>query len=398
VTLEPNGRRWLFALELPEAVPELSGNPVRFGPEMQMLARQPINERVRYDAASHVDFDMQPNESLLVLRQSLQLPPGFNPRTLEFAARLRKQHKNNGEIVNAALNFFRTENFSYTLEPPLLGTHVVDEFLFDSRAGFCEHYSAAFVVLMRAAGIPARVVTGYQGGDVNRVDGFMTIRQSDAHAWAEVWLDKRGWTRVDPTAAVSPSRIEMNLNRAIPRPLLGGLLGADATKFSLVAKLQSLRQNWDAVNNRWNQWVLNYTPETQQSFIRSLGFNEVNWRTLTALMFGAGAVVMAIIALPLLRNRPRLDPLEAVYQKLDQQMARHGFPRSIYEGPRAYGNRLTAAESRLKPETKAAVSRFLALYESARYGAAEKTKNQALNKAQAAALIFKLKTLLAECR
>jgi hypothetical protein len=180
--------------------------------------------------------------------------------------------------------------------------------------------------------------------------------------------------------------------------LLGGLLGADATKFSLVAKLQSLRQNWDAVNNRWNQWVLNYTPETQQSFIRSLGFNEVNWRTLTALMFGAGAVVMAIIALPLLRNRPRLDPLEAVYQKLDQQMARHGFPRSIYEGPRAYGNRLTAAESRLKPETKAAVSRFLALYESARYGAAEKTKNQALNKAQAAALIFKLKTLLAECR
>jgi transglutaminase-like putative cysteine protease len=399
VTLEPSGRRWLFALEMPQAVPQLSGtNSASVGSEMQLLARRPINERVRYDAASHVDFDLQPNESPLVLEQWLQLPSGFNPRTLEFSARLRKEHNNNGDIVNAALKFFRTEKFTYTLEPPLLGKHVVDEFLFDTRQGFCEHYSAAFVVLMRAAGIPARVVTGYQGGEINSVDGFMTIRQSDAHAWTEVWLENRGWTRVDPTAAVSPNRIEMNLTRAIPRPLLGGLIGIDAGNSSLLAKLQTLRQNWDAVSNAWNQWVLNYTPDTQESFIRSLGFDEVNWRTLTALMFGVGAAVMAIIALPLVRNRSRLDPVEAIYRALCHQMARRGYPKSIHEGPRAYGIRLTAAESPLKPETKAAVARFLNLYESVRYGASVKAHNKAQAKAQTAAVIFKLRSLLAQCQ
>jgi transglutaminase-like putative cysteine protease len=399
VTLEPNGQRWLFALELPLAVSQLGGNNTAgFGAEMQLLARRPINERLRYDAASYVDFDLQPNESPLVLAQWLQLPPGFNPRTLEFSARLRKEHNNNSDIVNAALKFFRTEKFTYTLEPPLLGTHAVDEFLFDTRRGFCEHYSAAFVVLMRAAGIPARVVTGYQGGEINSVDGFMTIRKSDAHAWAEVWLENRGWTRVDPTAAVSPNRIEMNLARAIPRPLLGGLISADASNSSWLAKLRALRQNRDAVSNAWNQWVLNYTPDKQESFIRSLGFNEVNWRILTALMLGVGAAVMAVIALPLVRNRSRLDPVEAIYQSLCQQMARSGYPRSIHEGPRAYGIRLTAAESALKPQTKEAVARFLNLYESVRYGAPVKAHKKAQAKAQTAGVIFKLKSLLAQCR
>jgi transglutaminase-like putative cysteine protease len=390
VTLEPNGRRWLFALEFPQALPQLAGNPVSLGSEMQLLARRPINERLRYDAASQVEYELQPNENSIVLRQWLQLPSGFNPRTLEFAARLRGQHNNNGEIVNAALRFFREEHFRYTLEPPALGTHVVDEFLFDARAGFCEHYSAAFVVLMRAAGIPARVVTGYQGGEMNPVDDFMTVRQSDAHAWAEVWLQNRGWVRVDPTAAVAPGRIDMNVTRVIPRPLLGGLISVDGSKSAWLAKLQALRQNWDAVTNAWNQWVLNYTPDRQESFIRSLGFSEVNWRTLTALMFAVGALVMAIVALPLVKNRPRRDPIEAVYQKLCRHMARRGCPRSIHEGPRAYGMRLTAPDSPLKPEAKAAVARFLQFYEAARYGAP--------GKAPAVAVVFKLKSLLAECR
>lgn len=394
VTLEPNGRRWLFALDLPQAAPQLNNNAASFGPEMQMLARRPINERARYDAASNVDYDLQPNESSVVLQQWLALPAGFNPRTHAFAASLRKEHKNNGEIVNAALRFFRSEKFTYTLEPPLLGTHVVDEFLFDIREGFCEHYSAAFVVLMRAAGIPARVVTGYQGGAMNPVDDFMTVRQSDAHAWAEVWLAKRGWIRVDPTAAVSPSRIEMNLNRAIPRPLLGGLISADASENAWLSKLLALRQNWDAVGNAWNQWVLNYTPETQESFIRSLGLKEVNWRTLTALMFAVGVVVMAIIAVPLIKNRARLDPVEAAYRSLCRHMARRGLPRSPHEGPRDYGLRLMAAESPLKPRSKAAAARFLELYEAARYGAPSKYQT----KMQAAALVFKLNTLLTECR
>ncbi|MEN3364506.1 MAG: protein-glutamine gamma-glutamyltransferase [Burkholderiales bacterium] len=390
VTLEPNGRRWLFAMDLPQSIPQLTNNSAVLGPDMQLLARRPINERVRYDATSHVDYDLQPNENPFVLEQWLQLPAGLNPRTRAMAARLREQHNNNGEIVNAVLRLFRTEKFSYTLEPPLLGTHVVDEFLFETRAGFCEHYSAAFVMLMRAAGIPARVVTGYQGGQINPVDDFMTIRQSDAHAWAEVWLENRGWTRVDPTAAVAPDRIQMNLARAIPRPLLGGLISVDASRMAWLSKLQLFRQNWDAVSNAWNQWVLSYTPETQQNLMRSLGFAEANWRTMTALMFAVGAAVMAIIAIPLVRGRSRLDPIEAIYRSLCQQMARRGYPKAVHEGPRAYSQRLTAADTPLAPQTKAAVARFLNFYESVRYGTPAKASHRSV--------IFKLKSLLAECR
>jgi transglutaminase-like putative cysteine protease len=394
VTLEPNGRRWLFALDLPRFLPELNDNEADIGTAMELVARRPINERLRYDAASDVDYDLQPNESRLVLQQWLALPAGFNPRAHAFAARLRKEHKNNGEIVNAVLGFFRSEEFAYTLEPPRLGTHVVDEFLFDVRRGFCEHYSAAFVVLMRAAGIPARVVTGYQGGTINPVDGFMTVRQSDAHAWAEVWLANRGWTRVDPTAAVSPNRIEMNLSRVIPRPLLGGLISADVSANSWLGKVLALRQNWDALSNAWNQRVLNYTPAAQENFIRSLGMKEVNWRTLTILTVAAGVLVMTIIAVPLIRNRARLDPVEAAYRSLCRHMARRGLPRLTHEGPRDYGRRLLATGSPLKPRSWAAVARFLELYEAARYGASGKPQN----KMQAAALVFKLNTLLTECR
>lgn len=389
VTLEPNGRRWLFALEMPESIPVLTGNQVRIGPELQLLARQPITGRVRYEAASYIDFDLQPNESSLVLQQWLKLPSGFNPRTLEFAAQLRSRYANNTDIVNAVLRFFREEQFRYTLEPPLLGKHVVDDFLFDTRAGFCEHYSSAFVVLMRAAGIPARVVTGYQGGEINPTDGFMTVRQSDAHAWSEVWLEKRGWTRIDPTAAVTPDRIERNLTSVIPREMLGGLITLSGGNDSWLAKLRTLRHNWDAVTNAWNQWVLDYTPEKQRNFIQSLGFDEVNWRTLTAMMFILGSVIMVIVTIPLAMKRNRVDPIDALYQSLCKQMARHGYARSIHEGPRAFGARLTAEGSPLPPEKKAAVARFLELYEALRYGPASKA---------APAAMSKLKSLLAECR
>jgi transglutaminase-like putative cysteine protease len=390
VTLEPTGRRMLFALDVPRAPPELAGNPVRLQSESQLLSRRPINERVRYDAASYIDYDLQPNAGRPVLTQWLKLPQGYNPRTLQYAARLRARHRNDTEIVDAALAFFRAEKFSYTLEPPALGTHVIDEFLFDTRAGFCEHYSAAFVVLMRAAGIPARVVVGYQGGEVNPVDGYMTVRQSEAHAWAEVWLERRGWTRVDPTAAVSPNRIEMDLGSVLPRPLLGGLLTVDIGRSSWVTKLQALRQNWDAVTNSWNQQVLNYTPERQQSFIRSLGFADVGWRTLTALMFAVGGAVMAIVLVPLVRNRQKTDPIEAVYLALCRHLARHGHEKAIHEGPRAYGNRLAAPESGLPTDKKAAIMRFMMLYESARYGEASKLAPTAIKS--------RLKSLLAECR
>jgi transglutaminase-like putative cysteine protease len=389
VTLEPTGRNWLFLLEAPQAMPVLTGNVAGVGPDLDVRTASPINERIRFDAISSIDFALQPNENPIVLRQWLNLPPGFNPRAMEFAQNLRATSDNPRDLVNAVLRFFRTEKFSYTLQPPTLGRHTVDEFLFDTRAGFCEHYSSAFVVLMRAMDIPARVVTGYQGGEINPADGYMTVRQSDAHAWAEVWLPDQGWTRVDPTSAVAPNRIEMNLGSVIPRRMFGGLLTLDGKRAAWLAGLQSFRQNWDALTNTWNQWVLNYTPQQQKNFVQSLGFKEVDWRTLTLLMISVGGVIMAIIVIPLIMNRSHLDPVEAVYRKLCERLARQGHVRLAHEGPRTYRRRLTAPDSPLHPKQKEAVARFLDYYETARYSATGSSS---------AAVLSQLKSLYAQCR
>lgn len=387
VTLEPNGRRWLFALELPTAVPQLSNNPTGITHDLQLLTTSPVSERIRYDVESILDFSVQPHASQLSLRDWLELPPSFNPTTLAFAASLRTQHNTDTKLVAAVLQFFREKNFRYTLEPPLLGKHAVDDFLFATQAGFCEHYASSFVVLMRALDIPARVVTGYQGGEINPVDGYMTVRQSDAHAWAEVWLDQRGWVRIDPTAAVAPERVAQNLARTLPRAGIGGLLGLDLEKSAWIS---SLRGNWNAASNAWNQWVLNYSPDRQKRLMQALGFQDADWRTLIVLMLVIGSIVMAIVAIILLLNRTIINPLDALYQTFCQQMKKRNLPRARHEGPRDYCQRLTATDSVLPAHKKAAVERFLQLYEILQYGRVDQNLRPAT--------ITQLKSLLSECR
>lgn len=369
VTQEPNMRRWLFALELPEAAPQLQSNRTGITPDFQLISERPISSRIRYDVTSYLDYDLQPNETRASLQEWLELPASYNPNTLTFAAELRKQTDDDLTAVNSVLRFFRQEKFSYTLQPPLLGRNGIDEFLFSTRAGFCEHYAGAFVVMMRAMDIPARVVTGYQGGQMNPVDGFMTVRQADAHAWAEVWLANRGWVRVDPTAAVAPERIERNSNSSTT-PAFGGLINMNIGPDSWLRKI---RFSWDAVNNGWNQWVLNYTPDRQKSLLQSLGFGNIDWRTMTALMFAIGGVLTLLIAFPLLANRKKIDPLDAAYAKLSKQMEQHGYPRQAHEGPRSYSIRLLNSASRLTHEQKHAIKNFLIIYEAARYRPLEKS-------------------------
>jgi transglutaminase-like putative cysteine protease len=395
VTMEPSNQRSLFALEIVQDLPQIAGNPARLTPDLQIRTREPVTQRIRYEASSYPDYVLQADETARSLRNWLYLPAGYNPAALDYAARLRKQLGQDADIMNAVLRFFREEKFSYTLEPPMLGRNTVDEFLFTTRAGFCEHYSSAFVVLMRAAGIPARVVTGYQGGEINAVDGFMTVRQSDAHAWAEVWLNQRGWVRVDPTSAVAPERVSRNLSSVIPPRMLGGLITLDRERANAwISGIRSLRHNWDALNNTWNQWVLDYSLAKQQNLLQSLGFTNPDWRMLAALLTGCGSLVLLLTAFPLVRNRIKIAPMDALYASLCKRLAQHGFPRAPHEGPRAYRMRLADAAIALPAEQRAAAARFLDVYETARYGRSPPHSG----KSQDAALITQLKSLLAACR
>jgi transglutaminase-like putative cysteine protease len=357
VTLEPSGQRWLFALDLPDQLPQLSGNPSSMSAEQELRAAYPIDERVRYDVSSTPSYGLQADAELAGAERWLALPERYNPRALEAGAALARQ-PDPRQRVNAVLRAFRADSFSYTLEPPLLGRDSVDDFLYRTKAGFCEHYASAFVFLMRAAGVPARVVTGYQGGELNPVDGFLTVRQSDAHAWAEVWLAGRGWLRVDPTAAVAPERVQRSHARARGQDPFGQLDNFAAGRNSF---LLQLRFGFAALDNRWNQWVLNYTPERQQRTIESLKAGLANWTALAAI---AGAALLLALARRL-GERRRIDPIDALYSALCGQLGRLGLARGADEGPNDYRERIERAH--LEPRQKNAAAEFLRLYSAHKY-------------------------------
>lgn len=394
VTMEASGQRSLFMLEMPLAIPAIPENSVRVLQDMQLMTSAPIQQRIRYDGISFPEYRHVGNETEVSLRDWVELPPGFNPRTHEFASVLLRESIDPEWLLRRVLSEFRTQNFRYTLSPPPLGQHSVDDFLFNTKAGFCEHFASAFVVIMRALDIPARVVTGYQGGEFNPLDNFMTVRQSDAHAWAEVWLPKKGWVRVDPTAAVAPERIENNYRSPAPQTLLGGLMTLNASDSGWQGLLYRARLNWEAVNNRWNQWVLDYSARQQKSLLSSLGFHNPDWRTAAIVMIAAAILVMAMLALHLLRNRTKTTPIETLYRRFARILAAKGEHRAPDEGPHAWRQRLLASSaSAHAPEKRQAWSQFLEAYASIRYG-----KPEAGAVSSQRAVISRLKHLLSQCR
>jgi len=285
VTLAANNRPWLLVLDATPQPPDIRGYTPRMGPDLQWQTEQPMTDLVRYRARSFVDFSHGPLQPEVGLQDFIDLPAGFNPRTLQLAADLRRTPAlaNAGAqaLVDAVLDKLRTGGYEYTLEPGVFGTHTADEFWFDRKAGFCEHIASSFVLLMRALDVPARVVTGYQGGQVNSVDGLWTVRQSDAHAWTEVWVPVRGWVRVDPTAAVAPARVG-TIRRLQRQPdVLTQALNTVSPGFTV-----NLRALWEATNNRWNQWVLNYSQTKQMDLLRQLGFRSPDWQDLSTALIG----------------------------------------------------------------------------------------------------------------
>lgn len=356
VLMEPNNQRWLLALDLPASLPPRAGMTRSF----QVLREQPVNEVYRYEMRSYLQY--RTGELLAHERfPGLRLPSQSNPRARELADEWRARDPRPESLINAALALFREQPFYYTLTPPLLGFHSVDEFLFRTREGFCEHYASAFVFLMRAAGVPARVVTGYQGGERNELGEYLIVRQSDAHAWAEVWLEGRGWARVDPTAAVSPNRIQQGIYAAL----------ADADTLPFLARrggdyewLRQLALNWDALNIQWNEWVLAYGPDRQKEFLSGLGFGEVDWREMTiAMIVTLGGLGVIFITLRWRSRRPR-DPVVRAWQQFCGRLAQGGLARGSYEGPLDFSERVAAQ----RPELAQPVREIAGLYTALRYG------------------------------
>ena len=355
VVLEPHNRAWMFALESAASLPERS----RMTFDGQVLSTTPVRSRLRYPMESVIDPAPRTEESG-TLRRALRIPVGFNPRSLALAAEWRAAAAGSDlAVVTRGIDFFRAGRYQYTLEPPLLGADTVDEFLFNTRAGFCEHFASAFTFLMRAAGVPARVVTGYQGGELNPYDRIFTVRQIDAHAWVEVWLTGRGWVRVDPTAAAIPSRVVSGLARTVP--------ASEPLPFMMRPQLewlQGLRHQWDALAHQWNVWVLGYNPDRQRELMMSFGMRDADWQSLAAALFTVlGAFTLALLVWSL-RRLTRPDPVQAAWRAFCRKLAARGVARAPHEGPRDYALRASQA----LPAERGPILDIGELYIALRYG------------------------------
>ena len=356
IVLEPHNRYWLFALETAASLPERA----RMTYDGQILANAPVRTRMRYDVTSVVSPESQPTETPAALRRALRLPANFNPRATALAREWRAGSADEAEIVTRAIAFLRQGGYTYTLEPPLLGEDSVDEFLFATKAGFCEHFSSAFVFLMRAADVPARVVTGYQGGELNSVDSIVSVRQADAHAWAEVFLPERGWVRIDPTAVAVPGRLDRSMAAAVPQASALPLLMRPELEW-----LRGVRDRWEATVHKWNVWVLGFNPERQRELMASVGVRDADWRALTAALFASlGALTLVLLAWSL-RRFARPDPVQRAWRAFCRKLAARGVERAPSEGPRDF----SARAARALPAARHAILRIGSLYIALRYGA-----------------------------
>lgn len=361
VVLEPSNQPWVYVLGYPSRF----DGELRRGSDFRLMTSQPITQRFRYRVRSDLAATLEPELGVLARRSELQLPEGFNPRAVALAQEWRAAAASDREFIDRVLRWFNEENFVYTLEPGLLGRDTVDEFLFGSRRGFCEHYASSFVVLLRAAGIPARVVVGYQGGEPNPFEDYLLIHQYDAHAWAEAWLPGRGWLRFDPTAAVAPERIESGLEGAVGAEFLADSPLA-LERYRGVALLGWLRMRWDLINYQWVRVVLQFDADRQASLLGAMLGKLTPARLGIALLI-CGGTVLALIALSLFgfSRRRRCDPATELYLSACDAAARAGIARLPGEGPLRFAERL----SRERPDLADAMRELSARYVELVYGA-----------------------------
>lgn len=357
ITLEPTRQPWIFALDMPWS---WTLERTFMGPQHQLARALPVDQRIAYQAVSYPQFETNVELTESARSWYQRLPEGSNPETRTFAREMRDGADSDTAYIDAILQMFHEEEYFYTLQPPPLGSNSVDRFLFDTRQGFCEHYASAFAVLMRAAEIPARIVLGYHGGEMNPMAGHMTVRQSDAHAWNEVWLEGHGWYRIDPTAAVAPDRIDYGVSEAAFEGL-GAAWGLSAPS----RLVHNMTLAVDALNAKWNEWVLGYGPENQNKFMQWLGMRDPSWRkmilTMIAIVFSLIAIISVLLAL---RYRaPAKDPAAILFQRFAKKT---GLEQEVGETAARFAHRARLANS--LPVT--IIDAVMDAYHEARYGPA----------------------------
>jgi transglutaminase-like putative cysteine protease len=348
IDLEPTDSIILPVLGLPLEAPA----DAQLSPTRELFSDRPVREPLRYALRSALYYSLQPTLPEAVRSFALRLPQGFNPRTHALAAQWRTRYGSDDQaIVDAALALFHDGGFRYTMAPAPLGRDAVDDFLFGTREGFCEHYASSFTVLMRAAGIPARVVTGYQGGYWNPLGNYLLVRQSDAHAWSEVWLEGHGWVRVDPTAAVRPERVSQGAAAAA-----GDQLGWAQTSW-----LASLRNQWDVVNRWWTQGVIGFDALRQRGLLTPFGISDTGTAMLGILLAIGTSLFVAIgVGWALWRREPP-EPLRQALRRLEARLARAGITRRRSEGPQHYFRRAARALPAQRGELERLMNRYLEL-------------------------------------
>jgi len=364
VTLEPNGEHWLLALDMPtKLVPDSVMTE-----DFQLISTKKINDLLRYSMESRLAYQVGENESLEYLGLTLEYPTNRNPETISLGKSLAERFDRNEDIIDAVLTMFREQEYFYTLRPPTLGDDSVDEFLFGTRRGFCEHYAGSFALLMRAAGIPARVVTGYQGGEYNNVGNYLIVRQSDAHAWTEVWLENRGWVRIDPTAAVSPSRIEQGLDDA---------LSDDESIFRIQNRnplFGNLLYSWDNLQHSWNDWVINYDNRKQRNFLSKLELGIENWSDMVfAMVFLLLSVTGLFWLIVRYRERPpKPEAYEILFKRVLKKLSKRGFQKRPSEDTRAFLERVADRDFPQREQ----LADIVELYNRIKYGRQDDTSRR----------------------
>ena len=373
ITLEPNGKHWLLALDVPMHLVEDSFMTADY----QLTSVKPLNDLKRYTLKSSLNYQIGFDENEEYFELTSSYPEKSNPKTIEFGKQLAAQYQNPEDIVQHVLRMFRQQEYTYTLSPPLLRGDVVDQFLFESRRGFCEHFSGSFALLMRAAGIPSRIVTGYQGGEFNAVGNYLIVRQSDAHAWTEIWLEGKGWVRIDPTAAVSPSRIEQGIDDA---------LADERSSFRIQNKnplFGTLLYRWDNLQHGWNDWVVNYDEARQRRFLNDLDLGIDNASDMViALVILLISVSGSFWLIGWYRDRPDKPAKHEIYfRRFLKKMARKGFDKPGAEDNRRFLKRINKSDIEQREE----IGKIINLYNAIKYGRhktlaeREKTLNDLIN-------------------